>query len=294
MKLSQKEIKQEVENLSDDYNEVKETWKEERHKGENKTKWLIKKYKNWILIALTGLFLILAYVGIPEIPKWVSVGGIAFIIGATTAYIPAKKLANKFVKDDRIPILAIKPPDKENSVEYHRIPREMLDDIMFHGSPMPVNTQKGRGFIVDDLSKKMVNGELKIGAIGTDLGSMGVDYRRDTEKEIKKNRELLAPRANKYETLIQELPFMLNKVKQENTQNIIEGWENLQDFGGNHGSDMIDKIEKESSFKDTSEMFERLEDMENKENGDKEELKEETRESFELQLGEKGITVGDD
>lgn len=188
------EMQESLSELKEDVDNIQQTFKTDKGNFTNVLKYYLSKYATYfILVGLGGLGALVFFDITPVIPEWLIILVIGVILGGLLFWMPANWLVDKFVKDERVPIVEDDPTDM-NDFGLLWIPREKVKDIQVSGEMHDLQTKKGRGYEVNNIGTVTGdNGKTEIIAQGSWLGESSALKIKRAENEIHSMREDMAP-----------------------------------------------------------------------------------------------------
>lgn len=202
--LRQDRIKDEILSLRNDLSDVKDTWDNEPHNAQSRTKYVFQKHKGKLAILSAITLLAFFWLGakLPDPPTWMFIMFVGSIIGIAIGFIPARMVADMFVTDTRKPILELDAEnfdtEEENDIALYYVPQERIPDIeVYEGEMFDMRTKKGNGYQVEKFAEVEKNGRRHLIAKGTWMGEKSSLELARNVGNITGMRETLKPKAQK-------------------------------------------------------------------------------------------------
>lgn len=207
------EMQDSLSELKEDVDNIQQTFKTDKGNFGNVVKFYLQKYATYlVLISLGGLGALVFFDITPVIPEWVIILIVGIIIGGLLFWMPANWLVNKFVKDERVPIVEDDPSDM-NDFGLLWVPREKVKDIQVSGEMHDLQTKKGRGYEVNTIGTVTgENGKTEIVAQGSWLGEKSSLEIKRKESAIDSMREDMAPLVEKALAYEKKWPHIGHKI----------------------------------------------------------------------------------
>jgi hypothetical protein len=230
---AQKEVEQQLNEIRSDILDIKKSWISHSGDAPSKTKYVFSKHLNKILIigvvSLFAAYIIANQYGysLPNPPQWLYIVIIATILGAIVSYPIANWLVDKFITDDRTPIVEVDPTNI-NDVGVYKVPTSKVPDIkMLDGEKQEIETSEGKGYVVQQLGLKNIKGETKLVAVGTWIGALsGYDIYKREKAYVHMHRNLrpLVERAIEYDI---KMPTLQQEITAKVANDFIEEFEEI-------------------------------------------------------------------
>jgi hypothetical protein len=242
IRQNQLDIRKELIELKKDVNNVSDTVKNDKGNAKRTLKYTIKKRR--VEIALTiGIGIVIWFAFGPDnftIPDSVYVVLIGMGLGAIFGYPIAKRIAEMFVVDNRVPIFATKPEDTTDLAIY-RVPNERIVEMpVVGGEKKEWTTIQGIGYEVERLEIEESEGKQHITAKAAWIGEKTGMQLKKKEAEIKGMRESLTPLAKKgmaYEVMF---PSIIYELQSEAANMLTEEFQNIASHNGEKLKDRIE------------------------------------------------------
>lgn len=199
------ELRSEIQNVRSDLQNLSDTFQNEEHNAKHQTAYTFSKHKRKIagllLIAIGSYFAFFREsFSIPPEAVAFTIGG---IIAAFVAYVPAKRIADMFVTDTRVPILEMDSEDFEENneadVSVYAVPREKVPEIeVYEGDMFDMQTREmGKGYQVEKFINTKIEEKEYLIAKGTWMGEKSsLELAREIGN-ISEMRNVLKPKAQK-------------------------------------------------------------------------------------------------
>lgn len=269
------EVRTEIQDLRSDILDVKETFQNERHNTKNKLRYVIGKHSRKIGLVLIGLVIsyFIFWRDSFTIPDWVIVAFAGTIAGCIIGYIPAKRLAERFVTDSRVPILEFNAEnfDTQNSnkmknvVGVYAVPQEKIPNMeVYEGEAFDMKTKEmGEGYQVEKFTHIRQNGNEHIIAKGTWMGEKSSMELAKDVGAIEGMRQNLKPKAQKgfaYELM---WPSIMQELQSSVANMITRQIEGVTVFKGTELRSEIDDIKDKYGPDNIGEQIANEESLEN-------------------------------
>jgi hypothetical protein len=217
----QNRVKSELNDIRSDVIDVKESLTENQQDAKRQTKKAVDNNKWLILFGFVGLAIVLylfapeAYSVITNPPEILLVVIVGIGLGIAFGWIPANYLANRFVKDDRKPLLVLDPDDFSDFAVWD-IPVERVHEIeVKEGEKRTIETKKGTGYEVENF-KKIVNPDTQkehlVAKAPWTGEKSGLEIRKN-EAEITAQRNEWKPLVKAYYAYEVAWPYIVNQVE---------------------------------------------------------------------------------
>jgi hypothetical protein len=267
------EMQESLTELKEDVDNIQQTFKTDKGNFTNVLKYYLSKYATYlVLIGLGGTGALVFFDVTPVIPESVIILVIGIITGGLLFWMPANWLVNKFVKDERVPIVEDDPTDMHD-FGLLWIPREKVKDVKVSGEMQDLQTKKGRGYEVNNIGTiKGENGKTEIVAEGNWLGESSALKIKRRENEIESMREDMAPLVEKALAYEKKWPHIGHKITRSVMNDFTREFEDVTMPGNTSVYQEVENVMQEaepSENQESEQMQEMLEQIAgNMENGE--------------------------
>lgn len=262
-----------AEDTRSDIEEIKLTFEKDRVEGGNTLFYKLKKYRMIIFAVFAIGFLVVMSENVKfSIPTELSLFVLTTLVGSVVAYPYANKIAKLFIKDSRIPLVVV-DPENLNDIEIWYIPQSRMRDIeVDNGELNDINTAKGKGLECKTFNVKEVEGQKKLVAQGTWLGSKsGLELKRK-ESEIQAMYDTLEPLAKMGISQKVKWPQIMYDLSEKIINSLVHDFQGIANYKGQemqgHINDIINEYEPEEPNDNSSDVSDLAQEIANATNGE--------------------------